>query len=91
MTARFNIRRNRRHQHRFHFGETRNDLGLSRSDMVAEIVHREELSKVECLAVVDILRIDMHQTGADQVYAGPGEHIGLDGQIIDMDFLHARR
>ena len=91
MTARFNVGWYRRDQHRFHLGEPRDDFGLSRSDVVAEIVYREELSEVERLAVVDILRIDMHQTGPDQLYAGAGEHIGLDGEIVDMDLLHARR
>ena len=91
MTARFNVRRHRRDKHGFHLGQTRNDLDLPRPDMVAEIVHREKLSEVKRLAVVHVLGIDMHQTRSDELYPGAGEHIGLDSQVLDMDFLHARR
>jgi hypothetical protein len=32
----------------------------------------------------------MHQAGPDQCDTGPGEHIGLDGQVVDMDLFDTR-
>ena len=82
--VRLDLRAKRMNQHRFHTGKVRRHSRLPGSHCCREVVYAEQLDEIGFPTGIDILSVQVHEVRARECDTGSGQHVGLNGQIIDM-------
>ncbi len=90
LRPRLDRRRVRRKHHGLHRGQLLGDFRQPRVDLLGHIQQSEQLRQIHVSLLVDVAGVHVHQRNPRKWNARPGEHIGLDRQVVEMHVLRSR-